>query len=152
MIDKSQLRALLPHTGEMCLLDSVEEWSPERIRCTALSHCSPSNPLRHRDRLAALHIVEYAAQAIAIHGGLVKNSTLGEAPMPGMMAALRNVAFHVSRLDTFTEPLSITATRQLSQPGGVVYDFAASAGEQPIGEGRIVIALGAPGRPGPATA
>ena len=36
----------IPHAGRMCLLDRVECWDTQRIRCRARSHRDADNPLR----------------------------------------------------------------------------------------------------------
>src|SRR5881398_1435622 len=69
-IDKAEIRRLIPHAGTMCLLDSVLGWDDESIVCTTNTHRDEANPLRRDGRLSALHALEYAAQAAAIHGGL----------------------------------------------------------------------------------
>jgi predicted hotdog family 3-hydroxylacyl-ACP dehydratase len=126
----------------MCLLDAILEFSQDRIACSARSHCHPMNPLRLAGRLGAIHLVEYAAQAIAAHGALSTAQESG-APdaRPGMLAALRDVRFYIERLDTLDAPLSIDATRRLARYDGLVYDFTVRAAEQLLCEGRVVIAL-----------
>jgi predicted hotdog family 3-hydroxylacyl-ACP dehydratase len=54
----------------MCLLDRVVHWDSQRIHCRASSHRSADNPLRSRDQLSAACGIEYAAQAMAVHGAL----------------------------------------------------------------------------------
>ena len=71
LIDKPAIRRLIPHAGAMCLIDSVSAWIPSRIDCSSDTHRDPDHPLRRDGRLAALHAFEYAAQAAAIHGGLL---------------------------------------------------------------------------------
>ena len=67
---QERLRSLIPHAGAMCLLETVREFSGEEIVCEASSHRDPGNPLRRHGALAALHLAEYAAQAMAAHGAL----------------------------------------------------------------------------------
>src|SRR5213075_1172850 len=64
----------IPHQGSMCLLDRVLEWDAEHIRCEATGHSQPDHPLRAHGRLGAACGVEYAAQAMAVHGALVAAS------------------------------------------------------------------------------
>jgi predicted hotdog family 3-hydroxylacyl-ACP dehydratase len=63
--------ARLPHAGRMCLLDRLESWDNESIVCVAVSHRDPGNPLRSHECLPAVGGVEYAAQAMALHGSLL---------------------------------------------------------------------------------
>ena len=71
LLAHAELEALIPHAGGMCLLDTVESWDAETIHCRSLSHLRADNPLREKGRLAALHLAEYGAQAMAVHGGLL---------------------------------------------------------------------------------
>ena len=61
---------LIPHAGSMCLLDTVERWDQDEIVCRASSHDDPDNPLSEDGRLAAVALVEYGAQAAAVHAAL----------------------------------------------------------------------------------
>src|SRR5690242_18884550 len=97
MIDKERFCRLIPHAGEMCLLDFVEWWSDDEIRCVSTSHASPRHPLRFADRLTSIHLVEYAAQAAAIHGALLAERD-GTRVAPGFLAALRNCEFEVDEI------------------------------------------------------
>ena len=47
----------------MCIRD-------RRISLRAIGHVDPAHPLRSNGRLHALHLCEYGAQAMAVHGGL----------------------------------------------------------------------------------
>ena len=73
LLDKAAIAALIPHAGAMCLLDAVLAWDATTIACVASSHRSPANPLAGERRLDAVCGVEYAAQAMAVHGGLTGN-------------------------------------------------------------------------------
>jgi predicted hotdog family 3-hydroxylacyl-ACP dehydratase len=143
MLDKAAIAALIPHAGSMCLLDVVTEWTAEWIRCTSLTHLDPNNPLRSNDSLAALHLVEYAAQAMAVHGALLA----GEGPQPGMLGVLRDVRLHVERIDDLQAPLIVTATRRLARADGLIYDFSVDlqvSPTRPLSTGRISVVLHAP--------
>ena len=50
------------------------------------------------DRLRAVHLCEYGAQAMAVHGGLLARAAGGRAK-PGLLVALRAVELHVARID-----------------------------------------------------
>jgi len=70
-------------TGGMCLLDEVIDWSAARVSCRSGTHREPDNPLRAFGRLGIACGIEYAAQAMAVHGALVA----GGAPLAGAPAA-----------------------------------------------------------------
>jgi predicted hotdog family 3-hydroxylacyl-ACP dehydratase len=147
MLDRAQLAALIPHAGSMCLLDGVVEWTAEWIHCETNTHRDPDNPLRRRDELAALHLTEYGAQAMAVHGALLAQA----GAQPGMLGALRDIQLHVRRIDDLTDTLSVTATRRLARSDGLIYDFAVRLRNSPTSllcEGRISVVLRVEANPG----
>src|SRR5689334_15527305 len=95
MAERIDIAALVPHQGAMCLWQDVVEHDAQRVRLRTASHRDPANPLRSDGRLRALHLCEYGAQAMAVHGGLLARE--GGAPVrAGMLVALRGVALHVA--------------------------------------------------------
>ena len=139
-IEKSEIRTLLPHAGDMCLLDSVLEWDDESIVCTSETHRDPDNPLRRGAQLSALHAFEYAAQAAAVHGGLVARSARVPAP-PHYLAALRAAHLQAVRLDDIDLPLEVRARRLFGDAGNAVYECRVSAGRVVLADGRITVML-----------
>jgi len=140
LINKSEIRTLIPHTGLMCLLDSVIEWDDRSIVCISDTHRDPANPLRRDGHLSALHAFEYGAQAVAAHGGLRARSAGATAP-PGYLAALGNAHLHVMRLDDISSPLRIYACRLFGDAVNAVYECYISAGDVCLADGRITIML-----------
>jgi predicted hotdog family 3-hydroxylacyl-ACP dehydratase len=139
-ISKAEIRTLIPHSGSMCLLDSVTEWDDRSIVCTSNTHRDPANPLRRDGQLSAVHAFEYAAQAAAVHGGLRARSVGVTAP-PGYLAALRDARLHVMRLDDLASPLRIRAHCLFGEAANTVYECQVSAGDVLLAEGRITIML-----------
>ena len=92
------IAALIPHAGAMCLRDEIIAWDERAIVLRAHDHRDPAHPLRSDGRLRALHLCEYGAQAMAVHGGLLARRAGGRAP-PGMLVALRGVELYVARID-----------------------------------------------------
>ena len=124
----------------MCLLDSVSEWDDRSIICTSNTHRDPANPLRRDGRLSAVHAFEYAAQAVAVHGGLRARSAGVTAP-PGYLAALREARLHVMRLNDVASPLRICARRLFGEGANAVYECRVSAGDVLLADARITIIL-----------
>ncbi len=145
-LNRAWIAAHVPHQGAMCLLDEVIEWSPAGIRCLSRSHLSPGNPLRARGQLGAACGIEYAAQAMAIHGALLATTAPGR-PRAGMLASARGVTLSVARLDDITDDLVASATCVHGDAGMVLYDFALSAGTRTLLAGRAAIAFVADTRP-----
>lgn len=129
------LHGLIPHAGSMCLLDRVVAHSESEIECTTGTHSAPGNPLQREGQLAALHLIEYAAQAMAAHGALLQGGV-----QRGMLAAVRDVRLYVERIDNIDTELNVKATRRIAQANGSLYDFSIRTGGQLLCEGRISIA------------
>src|SRR5437879_13428275 len=138
LINKAEIQALIPHSGLMCLLDSVTQWDDRSIMCMTDTHRDPANPLRRTGRLSALHAFEYGAQAAAVHGGLRARSVGATAP-PGYLAALRNARLHVAHLDHITSPLQVRALRLFGDSVNCVYECRISAADRLLAKGRITI-------------
>lgn len=140
-LDHAWIAAHIPHAGAMCVLDSVDAWDAERIRCTATSHRDPHNPLRAHGRLAAVCGIEYAAQAMAVHGALL--GAHDARPRAGYLASVRNVDAFVDRLDIFAQPLTVDAQRVSGDGRSVLYGFALRCGERVLLSGRAAVMLDA---------
>jgi len=138
-LDKPALERLLPHRGAMCLLDSVAAWDEAHIECRASSHRDAANPLRVGGRLPALVAIEYAAQAMAVHGGLC--AAADHPSPPGFLVAVRDARLDVATLDDLVEELEVSAVRRAGGESGLVYEFSVRAGGRPVAEGRATVAL-----------
>lgn len=122
MLGKAALCELIPHGGRMCLLDEVLAWDGETILCLTHSHRNRENPLREADQLHSIHAVEYGAQAMAVHGGLLARESVSEI-RAGLLVSLRNVKLRVDRLDLIESPLLVSASQLLAEAGNLLYRF-----------------------------
>ncbi len=138
LIARNELCGLIPHDGSMCLLDGVESWDAQHIVCVSNTHTEQANPLRSEGSLAAVHGVEYAAQAMAVHGGLLAREEGRENPA-GFLAALRDVQLNTDRLDEQPGPLRIEATELMRSGGSFMYEFIVSAAGQTLLSGRVTV-------------
>jgi predicted hotdog family 3-hydroxylacyl-ACP dehydratase len=137
-LDRAWIESHIPHRGGMCLLDEVLSWDPVRIRCRATSHRSPDNPLRGHGRLGAACGVEYAAQAMAVHGAIMAH-TAGRTARAGRLASVRNLALRVSRLDDLAHDLIASAERLAGDEDGTLYEFTLSSDGVELLSGRAGI-------------
>ena len=144
MID-SPLAALIPHQGSMCLLERVVDWNEHHIRLTTATHRSAANPLRSRGRLRTIHLCEYGAQAMAVHGALLAQSR-GERAPPGMLVALRSVALHCDYCDDLDGDLLVEAQCLQAGDTSQQYSFRISHESALLAEGRAAVMLGADSR------
>jgi predicted hotdog family 3-hydroxylacyl-ACP dehydratase len=140
LLDKAGIAALVPHVGPMCLLDAVLAWDMTTITCIASSHRSVGNPLAANDRLDAVCGVEYASQAMAVHGGLIGN---GRRPSAGYLASLRDVICSVERLDLLDGDLLVTAELLIAQGAGAIYRFELTCNAKPALSGRAAVVVDA---------
>ena len=125
----------------MCLLERVIEWNDQMIRLETDKHRSPDNPLRSDGRLKAIHLCEFGAQAMAVHGAL-KSQASGATAAPGMLVSLRSVVFHCERIDTLAGALSIEAESLQATPSSQQYTFRVHHGDMLLCEGRAAVMLG----------
>lgn len=139
-LEKEELCSLIPHTGRMCLLEKVLDWSATGIVCSATSHTDPANPLRNGDRLACVHLLEYGAQAMAVHGGLLARTSRTTVP-PGYLAALRNVALHRNYIQDAGSPLIIQARMIASLTASFMYHFTVTAVDVPLASARATVSV-----------
>ncbi len=138
LLERPALSKLIPHQGAMCLLYAVLHWDAQSILCRARSHRDPLHPLAIAGRLAALHLIEYGAQAMAIHGGLIAQAN-GSVARPGVLALVREVAFEVDRIDNIEADLDVRATRLLASGDGWLYEFSVDAAGQRLARGRVAV-------------
>lgn len=129
-MEAKQLYALIPHQGPMMLLDCVESWDDTKIVCSATSHLDTNNPLRVNGRLSYIHVIEYGAQAAAIH--LAINTIDTEKPMSGydkltpissaFLAVTRNFDFEEGYLDAHPDS-RLVLTSEVILVGPRIYQY-----------------------------
>ena len=143
------IAALIPHRGTMCLLARLDAWDLQTIVCAATNHRDPAHPLRTRRGLLAPCAIEYAAQAMALHGALIGRAA-GAAPTPGFLASARGVQLRVLRLDDLPVPergadeLRIEAIRQAGDARRILYAFRLHHAGRLLAEGRAAVVLNTP--------
>jgi len=139
-LTKEELSTFLPHAGAMRLIDRVESWDDTTIQCCTRSHHDLANPLRRDTRLEAVTGLEYVAQAMGVHMGLL-NRTQSIGGLIGYVGGLRDVVVSVDRLDECPAELTIDATRLFKGDNSFIYQFAISFGGQDVMTGRASIFL-----------
>lgn len=137
MLSRDAIARLIPHSGAMCLLDEVLGYDDESITCQAVSHRDPAHPLREGEILPAVCGVEYAAQAMAVHGALMGNG----GGVPGALAAVRELAMEVERLDDIADPLIVSAHKLGGDGTRLLYQFRIRAGARELMRGRAAVVL-----------
>ena len=138
-LDHAQIASRIPHAGNMCLLEEITAWNAQQIRARAISHRQLDNPLRNAQGLGIAAGIEYAAQAMAVHGSLQSASA---GPRAGRLVSTRGVQCHTRWLDQVVGDLDIVARKISGDDAGMVYDFEISAGPQVLLSGRASVVLG----------
>jgi predicted hotdog family 3-hydroxylacyl-ACP dehydratase len=152
-IDRAWIEAHIPHSGRMCLLDEVLDWNAAGIRCRSTTHRAADHPLRAHGRLSAACGIEYAAQAMAVHGALINGASV-QGSGPGYLASVRGVLLGTRRLDEVRADLICTAQRVAGDQDTIVYDFVLfeqgkdAAAAPRLLSGRASIVLRAPAQAG----
>lgn len=140
MIDRAAILAMIPHQLGMCLLDGVAAWNDTTLHAVSESHRRAENPLRRAGRLAALHLCEYGAQAMAVHGGLLAARHGGRAP-PGMLVSLRGVELHREHIDDLPHRLDVHATLLQASEASQQYEFRIEHDGTLLANGRAAVML-----------
>jgi predicted hotdog family 3-hydroxylacyl-ACP dehydratase len=149
-LNRAWIENNIPHRGRMCLLDEVLEWDADRIVCRSATHREPDHPLRSGGRLGAACGIEYAAQAMAVHGALAGGAPADGARAAadsraevGFLASLRDVRMYVLRLDDIDGDLICAAARVAGDSLTALYDFSLRSAERELLSGRATVILDA---------
>ena len=133
--NKIKLESLIPHQGEMNLLNEVLYYDDFSITCSASSHRAMNNPLRGPHGLHAIAGIEYAAQAAAVHGAL-RSSTKPQAKPLRVLGLVSQVQIHRRALHDLPL-LEIHATLIGEQLTGQMYAFKIYSEGLPVLSGRL---------------
>jgi predicted hotdog family 3-hydroxylacyl-ACP dehydratase len=157
MLNRAWIEARIPHQGRMCLLDEVLDWDAQHIRCRTATHRALDNPLRSHDRLGVACGIEYAAQAMALHGALAGGAVdgaangamgaiAGRSSRVGLLAGVRDVRLMVLRLDDIESDLICEVTHLAGDSLTALYEFALRDRDRSLLSGRASVILDAGGR------
>ena len=127
---------LLPHARPMLLVRRVLSHSPERTACAV--EVADSELFRASDgRVPAYVGLEYMAQCIAAHGGLLARA-LGAAPSRGLLVGAKQLALHREWLAA-DESLEVSA--RLLGRAGALASFACElrAGDELVADGTLSV-------------
>ena len=93
----NEIARLLPQAGDSILIERVVGWDAEHIRVATTLHRSADKPLRLHGHLAAVNVVEFAAQAMALHGGL--RGEVGRPPRAALLVSVRDLVLRREYLE-----------------------------------------------------
>jgi predicted hotdog family 3-hydroxylacyl-ACP dehydratase len=128
--------SLLPHAGTARMIERVLRWNRDEIVAATARHRAIDNPLRKDGRLAAVHLAEFGAQVMAIHGGLLATAD-GATPRPALLVSVRDLELRRERIDDLPGDLEITASQLLATPAAWQYRFEVRSSGELIASGRV---------------
>lgn len=139
LMDRRAIADLIPHGAGMCMLDELVRWDSDSIDCVSRSHQRSDNPLLHHGVLHCACLLEYCAQAAALHGALLQPDQ-GRASL-AYLGAVKNLELLADRVDPAAELLTIAARCVLNNSDGSIYLVTASSSRQLLLRGRIVLVM-----------
>lgn len=108
------LRELVPHAGPMVLLDEVVAHDEQATTCAVA--IAAQQLFREPDGSVPVWIgIEYMAQCIAVHAGLVQRAAGKLEAQRGLLVGARGLRFHVDR---FPSEQRLLATARRRWAGG----------------------------------
>ncbi len=128
---------LLPHRGTARMLERVLRWNADEILVATTTHARADNPLRREGRLAAVHLAEYGAQAMALHGAL--SAGPGRAAPDALVVAVRELRIRCATIDALEGEIEIHARRLMATPTSWQYEFSARHRGTLLASGRIAV-------------
>jgi len=131
---------LLPHTGAMILIDEIVACDDTSIVCATSRHRDPENPMRDDGRLSSLAAVEFAAQAMALHGAL--RCSPPKPLVDGRLVTVRDVELAIADLDAAAAPLRIECVMEAASADASGYAFTISAAGVLVARGRATVSTG----------
>lgn len=144
----ARILGLIPHAGAMCLIDEVIRWDDAGIDCQSRISSPAHHPLAGAGGLATVSLIEYGAQAAAVHG-VLRARAGGESPMTGgVLASVRDINLEEAVLPEREIVLDIRARRQMGDGVGAIYDVEIDADRVILVCGRLTVMAGHTGRGG----
>jgi len=142
LLERAKIATMIPHAGAMCLLDGVIAWDPASIHCVTTRIHDRDNPLRRAGgALGMASLIEVAAQAMAVHGGLIAGAAAP--PSRGFLASVREVRLAAATFGKFAGPIDIYAERLMGDASGASYRFILSHDGVELLSGRATVILDA---------
>lgn len=144
-LTRDALHELLPHSGDMCLLDRVLACDVERITVSSRVGSVGEHPLAKDGCLSPLLVPEYAAQAAALH--LTGQDSRFGAGRSVFLAAVKALNWRGRGLLTGAELVLDVRSISVSD-SGVIYSFSAQTTEGAFEiQGRISLMVAAEAPP-----
>lgn len=138
MLPKTDWAHLIPHAGDMCLLDAVLVWDEHAIHACSDGPARAGHPLRGPRGLHAVHLAEYGAQAMAVHGALLARARGVEVARPGLLVSLRDVVLATEYVSSDGR-LDVHSQRMFADDVGAQYAFRVEQAGRVLASGRAAV-------------
>lgn len=168
MMDRAAIARLIPHGDSMCMLDQLVSWDRDQVSCISRCHRRIDNPLLEGGRLHCACLLEFCAQAAALHGALLhnkgentkrsreqngvrgggkqagelQNGVLqqgGDTARQAYVGAVKNLELLCDYVDMAAAILTIEARCVVNNSSGSIYLIEARAQQQLLLRGRVVL-------------
>ncbi len=139
LLSREQIQEMIPHGASMSMLDEVVAWDRSGIHCRSRV-LAADNAMWPEGRdggdLPSTLLVEYAAQAAAVHAALLSTG-LGEAGS-AYLGSLKNLDI-LQATTSGSSPLEIHGQCEMSGPAGAIYPFTVSQNDVLLIQGRLLL-------------
>ena len=103
------------------------------------------NPLNENGLLPTVALVEYGAQAAAIHSALLVENALTDDGKhkngPAFLGAVRELKLMTSTVEMLDQPLEIRAHSELFSDNGAIYAFSAHLRDKTLVSGKLSLLI-----------
>ena len=140
MATDERIATLIPHAGTMCLLERIVRWDDSSVTLATTTHRNPDNPLATSRGLRAIHLCEYGAQAMAVHGGLAAHAQ-GQQALPGLLVSLRDVTLGCDFVHDLGGELLVEARRLHESDTAWQYEFRVTHAGKLLAQGRSTVSV-----------
>lgn len=136
-LDADDIANRIPHGRKMSLLHRVLNWDQQEILCTTRAHRCKQNPLREQGQLYTVTLVEFAAQAAAVHSSLL-HAKKGDSG-PAYLGAIRSLNLGAELIPEDAGELKIRASIELQNSDGAVYCFTVEEENGTLAKGKFIL-------------
>jgi predicted hotdog family 3-hydroxylacyl-ACP dehydratase len=131
-----EIEQRLPHAGKMSLLNKIIIVDKYTLTAQAKNHLEPHNPLSIKGKINSINGIEYAAQAMALHGSLLSAKV-----SVGYIASIRNIELKSPFFPKINEPLQIHVVKLMGNKTGFTYQFDVQCQQIELISGKITVFL-----------
>ena len=135
-LTRAEIARRIPHGPAMSLLDQVIRWDVASIVCRSARLAGGDNPLCAAAELPVVLLLEYAAQAAAVHAALIHEG-IGEAG-PAYVGAVKAVEWDRPHVRPELE-VELEAQCLLHSDTGAIYQVEARQDGESLLRARLIL-------------